>query len=128
MQNTYVNVKEVWVSIWWANFYFCICMEHHCGFDGFFGETISLKYLLHLLSVYGVKCVASGIKPIALILLCPTPVLCRADWDSCQTGYFPLKADSRPEGLEFRLNHIQMGELYYCHLCIALNHVDQFKL
>ena len=35
---------------------FRVFIEHYYGYDGFFGETVGQKYLLHLPSVYGVKC------------------------------------------------------------------------
>ena len=46
------NVKEVCV------FYFCFCafIEYHYGRDGFFGETVGQKYMLHRPFIYGVKC------------------------------------------------------------------------
>ena len=39
---------EVCVSIRRASFYFCFFIKHHYGCDGFFGETVSQKCLLHL--------------------------------------------------------------------------------
>ena len=35
---------------------FRVFIEHHYGSDGFFGEAIRLKYLLHLPSLNEVKC------------------------------------------------------------------------
>ena len=52
----------VCVSIWWVTLYFCVFIEHHYSCDGFFGETVGEKYLLHLLSVYGVKCLGEIYK------------------------------------------------------------------
>ena len=39
-----------------ADFYFRVFIEHHYGYDGFFGEVVGEKYLLYVLSVYGAKC------------------------------------------------------------------------
>ena len=33
----------------------CVFIQHHYDCDSYFGEVVGEKYLLHLLSVYGVK-------------------------------------------------------------------------
>ena len=56
LQNTCNNVKEVCISIGRANFYFCVFLEHPYDCNLFFEETVGQKYLLHLSSEYGIKC------------------------------------------------------------------------
>ena len=41
------NVKEVRVSIWWVNFYFCVFIEHNLSVMVSLGETVAEKYLFH---------------------------------------------------------------------------------
>ena len=58
----YPLLKEDCTYIWWVNFYFCVFIEHHYDCDGFFRDTIYKKYLLHLPSVYGDKCLGEIYK------------------------------------------------------------------
>ena len=54
------------VSIQLANFYSHVFIKHHYGCNGFFGETIGQKYLLHLPSVYGIKMSGENLQIIVL--------------------------------------------------------------
>ena len=56
------SYTTVCVSIRWANFYFRVFIEYHYGCDGFSRETVGQKYLLHLSSVYRVKCLGEVYK------------------------------------------------------------------
>ena len=50
------------VSIQWANLGFHVITEQHYRCDSFFEETIRERYLFHLPSVYGVKCLGEIYK------------------------------------------------------------------
>ena len=61
-QNSSNNVNEVCVSIRWANFDFRVTIEHYYGCNSFGEETIGMKYLLHLFTEYGIKCLGEMYK------------------------------------------------------------------
>ena len=56
------NVKEVCVSIQLANLDFCVTIELYYGSNSFLGKAISQKYLLHISSAYGIKCLGEIYK------------------------------------------------------------------
>ena len=47
------NVKEVGATMWWTNHFYRVFVKHDYNF---FRETVCFWYLLHLSSVYRIKC------------------------------------------------------------------------
>ena len=68
LQNPSNNVEEISIYISRVNVCFCVFVKYHYSSNNFFGETrCKRRYLFHLPSVHGIKCLGKKINNIVAL-------------------------------------------------------------